>query len=83
MNYNQLEKRKQITDQTWIIGTDVSNNFHVSRVQDFRGIEFGKSIKFNNDIIGILEFEKWFKQFMINNGKTEVIIDEMFKEHGL
>ncbi|KXU42321.1 MAG: transposase [Longibaculum muris] len=74
MNYNQLEKIKQLTDQTLIIGTDVSKNFHVSRAQDFRGIEFGKSIKFNNDIIGILEFEKWFKQLMEGNGKTEVVI---------
>lgn len=74
MNYNQLDKIKQITDQTLIIGTDISKNFHVSRAQDFRGIEFGKSIKFNNNIIGILEFEKWFKQLMIDNGKTEVII---------
>ena len=31
MNYNQLEKIKQLTDQTLIIGTDVSKNFHVSR----------------------------------------------------
>ena len=27
MNYNQLEKIKQLTDQTLIIGTDVSKNF--------------------------------------------------------
>ena len=58
MNYNQLEKIKQLTDQTLIIGTDVSKNFHVSRAQDFRGIEFGK----------------WFKQLMEGNGKTEVVI---------
>lgn len=74
MNYNQLKKINQITDQTLIIGTDVSKNFHVSRAQDFRGIEFGKSIRFNNDITGILEFEKWFKQLMTDHGKTEVII---------
>ena len=29
MNYNQLEKIKQLTDQTLIIGTDVSKNFHI------------------------------------------------------
>ena len=40
----------------------------------FRGIKFGRAIKFNNDIISILEFEKWFKKLMIDNGKTEVII---------
>lgn len=74
MSYNQLEKIKQITDQTLIIGTNVSKNFHISRAHDFRGIEFSKSIKFNNDIIGILEFEKWFKQLMMDNGKTEIII---------
>lgn len=73
MNYNQLEKINQITDQTLIIGTDISKNIHVCRAQDFRGVEFGKSIKFNNDIIGILEFEKWFKQLMTDNGKAEVI----------
>lgn len=38
MKYNQLEKIKQIIDQTLIIGTDVSKNFHVFRAQDFRDI---------------------------------------------
>lgn len=74
MNYNQLEKLNQLTDKTLIVGVDVSKYFHVARAQDFRGIEFGKTIKFNNDINGILDFELWFKELMEKHQKNEIFI---------
>lgn len=74
MNYKQLNNLNQLTETTLIVGTDVSKEFHVARAQDFRGIELGKSIKFDNDIEGYRRFEEWFKKLMAEYGKTDIVI---------
>lgn len=74
MNYKQEQNLNQLTEATLIVGVDVSKEFHVARAQDFRGIEIGKSIKFNNDIEGYHELETWFKTLMTDKQKTTVII---------
>jgi transposase len=50
MNYNQNEKIAQITSQTLIIGVDIAKFKHVSRAQDYRGMEFGSPCYFDNTI---------------------------------
>ncbi|MCH4891427.1 IS110 family transposase [Acidaminobacter sp. JC074] len=74
MNYSKAEKLNQITDKTLIVGIDVSKNFHVARAQDFRGIEFGKSITFNNNHIGFTELGVWIGELMHENSKETLII---------
>jgi len=74
MNYTKTQKLNQITDQTLIVGIDVSKDFHVARAQDFRGIEYGKSITFNNDHIGIYSFKVWTKDLMTKHEKISLII---------
>ena len=74
MNYTKTQKLNQITDQTLIVGIDVSKDFHVARAQDFRGVEYGKSITFNNDHMGIYSFKSWTEDLMINHGKLNLII---------
>jgi len=74
MNYNKTEKLNQITDQTLIVGIDVSKDFHVARAQDFRSIEYGKSITFNNDHMGIYSFKAWTKDLMVKHEKSNLII---------
>lgn len=56
MNYRQNEKLSQLNEKTLVVGIDVSKKFHVTQAQDYRGIEFGKSIKFNNNRDGFKEF---------------------------
>lgn len=74
MNYKQNERLNQLTNETLIIGIDIAKEFHVARAQDIRGIEFGKSIKFNNSFSGYLEFEDWIKEIKLNENKDKVII---------
>ncbi|WP_268795607.1 hypothetical protein [Paenibacillus sp. Soil766] len=38
----------QVTPATLIIGIDIAKFNHVARAQDFRGVEFGKPIAFEN-----------------------------------
>lgn len=74
MNYKQNERLNQLTDETLIIGVDIAKEFHVARAQDIRGIEFGKSIKFNNSLSGYLEFESWINEIKVVEEKDRVII---------
>lgn len=74
MNYKQNERLNQLTDQTLVIGIDIAKEFHVARAQDIRGLEFGKSIKFNNSLSGYQEFERWMKEIRLAEGKNRVII---------
>ncbi|MFB5285444.1 IS110 family transposase, partial [Peribacillus sp. Hz7] len=48
MNYNPNQKIAQITSQTLIVGVDIAKSKHVARAQDFRGMEFGKPLYFEN-----------------------------------
>ncbi|MCL2798639.1 MAG: IS110 family transposase [Firmicutes bacterium] len=45
-------KLEQITAGTLIIGVDVAKEVHWARFIDYRGIEFGKAIRFNNIRVG-------------------------------
>ena len=74
MKYNKNEKLKQITDETLIVGIDVSKDFHVARAQDFRGIELGQSITFNNDHMGLDSFLRWSNNLMKSSDKAALIV---------
>ncbi len=74
MNYNKTEKLNQITEKILIVGIDVSKNFHVARAQDFRGIEYGKSINFNNNFIGFSDLGSWIGELMLKHSKETLII---------
>ena len=74
MNYTQLKRLNQITNDTMIVGVDVSKRSHVARAQDYRGLEFGKFIKFSNTIEGFKSFEAWFSSHMNEHNKTSLIV---------
>lgn len=74
MNYKQNERLKQLTAKTLIIGIDIAKEFHVARAQDIRGVEFGKTIKFNNSLSGYLKLENWIKDIKLAEKKNHVII---------
>lgn len=74
MNYKQNERLNQLTYETLIIGIDIAKEFHVARAQDIRGIEYGKSITFNNSLSGYLELESWIKKIKLAENKDRVII---------
>ena len=74
MNYNKTEKLNQITEKILIVGIDVSKNFHVARAQDFRGVEFGKAITFDNNYIGFSDLGSWIGTLMFENEKETLII---------
>lgn len=74
MNYTKLDRLNQISEKTLIVGIDVSKNFHVARAQDFRGVECGEAITFNNNTEGFDDIGCWIGKLMLENKKETLII---------
>jgi transposase len=74
MNSTQNQKITQITSATLIVGVDIAKFNHVARAQDFRGVEYGKSISFENSLEGFERFISWFRKIMSENGCKDVLV---------
>lgn len=73
MNYTQKSKIEQITESTLIVGVDVAKKKNVARAQDYRGIELGKRLIFENKHNGFKTLLQWTKQLQQRNDKTRII----------
>lgn len=49
MHSTQNERINQITSSTLIVGVDIAKFKHVARAQDYRGVELGRPITFENN----------------------------------
>ena len=74
MHSTQNERINQITSSTLIIGVDIAKFKHVARAQDFRGVEFGKPITFENNREGFELFMSWFQKILTEQGFQDVIV---------
>ncbi|MED1471682.1 IS110 family transposase [Bacillus salipaludis] len=74
MNYNQNKKIAQITSQTLIIGVDIAKFKHVSRAQDFRGMEFGSPFHFENTKEGFGHFLIWISELKREHAMEKVMV---------
>ena len=74
MKYTQNAKILQITESTLIIGVDVASETHYARAFDYRGIEFGRLLKFSNDRNGFAAFAEWIKKLRAERHKEHVMV---------
>ncbi len=74
MKYTQNEKILQIKETTLIVGIDVGSELHYARAFNFRGVEYGKLLIFNNSAEGFAKLEEWIGKITESKGFTEVII---------
>jgi hypothetical protein len=63
MKYTQNKKIEQVNESTLIIGADIAKQKHIARAQDFRGIEFGRALTFDNSRDGFMGSQHFFGQF--------------------
>ncbi|MGF7186970.1 transposase [Desulfitispora alkaliphila] len=73
MNYTQNQKISQVKPSTLIIGIDIAKDSHVARALDYRGIEFGKRLVFDNRMHGYQQLLDWVTKHKEENDKTNVI----------
>lgn len=74
MNYTQNWKIKQVKEETLVVGVDIAKKDHVARAQDFRGIDYDKPLKFENNLLGFEFFLHWMNKVAKENNKTEIIV---------
>ncbi len=74
MHSTQNERINQITSTTLIIGVDIAKFKHVARAQDYRGVELGKSITFENNRDGFELFISWFQKILTEQGFQDIIV---------
>ena len=58
MSTTQNEKIRQVTETTMVIGVDIASEVHWARAFDWRGLELGKVIHFENSAEG--SNNRWF-----------------------
>jgi transposase len=74
MHSTQKQRITQITSATLIVGVDIAKFKHVARAQDFRGVEFGKPIAFENNLEGFELFVNWFRKIMSDHGCEDIVV---------
>ncbi|MGX4667622.1 IS110 family transposase [Cerasibacillus sp. JNUCC 74] len=74
MHYKQNEKILQLTEQILIVGVDIAKEKHVARAQDYRGIQYGKALYFENSFEGFERLECWLKELATQKNKSDWII---------
>ncbi|WP_223829648.1 transposase [Paenibacillus arenilitoris] len=74
MNSTQNERINQITSSTLIVGVDIAKFKHVARVQDYRGVEFGRPITFENNREGFAMFVSWFRKIATEQGFQDTVV---------
>ena len=57
----------QLTEKTLIIGVDIASEIQYVRGFDYRDIEVGKTVKFNNDADGFAKFNAWINEAKARN----------------
>lgn len=74
MKYTQNERILQITEKTLIVGIDVGSEIHYARAFNFRGVEYGKLLIFNNNAEGFVKFKEWTGKIADTSGFTSVML---------
>jgi transposase len=74
MNITQNDKINQVQEGTIIIGIDIASELYYARAFDWRGIELGKVISFENRYEGFSRLQMWIQTLMIKHGKDKVML---------
>ncbi|MDQ0112538.1 hypothetical protein [Paenibacillus harenae] len=72
MHSTQNARINQITSSTLIVGVDIAKFKHEARTQDFRGVELGKPLAFENTQDGFELFVSWFRKISTESGFEDV-----------
>ncbi|MBC8060699.1 MAG: IS110 family transposase [Clostridiaceae bacterium] len=74
MNYTQNQKIMSINERTLVIGIDIAKEVQYARAFDYRGIELGKVISFENTAAGFKVFADWIKSLANQKQKNNIVV---------
>jgi len=74
MAKNVNAKIQRITEGTLVVGIDIAKHTHVARSVDWRGIELGKPLAFENTRTGLEGLEHWLEDLLRVHSKEDLLI---------
>ena len=74
MKYTQNDKIAQLTEKTLIVGVDIASEVHYAKAFDYRGIELGNTLRFNNNLEGFETLQSWVDTLGTRHNKESVIV---------
>lgn len=74
MNFTQNDKINQVKESTIIVGIDIASEVHYARAFNWRGIELGKVITFDNNQAGFRKFREWIKTLQSKHQLSDVLL---------
>ena len=74
MNFTQNEKINQVKESTIIVGIDIASEVHYARAFNWRGIELGKVISFDNNLEGFSKLQEWIGILQQQHDLSEVLL---------
>lgn len=74
MNLTQNQRINQVQEGSIVIGIDIASEIHYARAFDWRGMELGKVIRFENTKQGFEKLKEWIKQQQQTHQKDSVLL---------
>ena len=74
MKDSQTKKLMAITTGTLVVGVDIAKRVHWARFVDYRGIELGKALKFDNTIGGFKSIVGQIEKICGDNKLNDIIV---------
>ena len=72
---NAINQRiERITTEHLVVGIDIAKEKHVARAVNYRGIERGRPLSFNNNHWGFEKLQSWVQKLQRQHGYSSVII---------
>lgn len=74
MKYTQNKKIMQVTERTLVVGVDIAKHKHYARALNYRGIELGKALVFENTSSGFARLGYWMVELKKKHQLDHVIV---------
>ncbi len=74
MNFTQNQRINQVQESSIVIGIDIASEIHYARAFDWRGIELGKVIRFENSLEGFEKLKDWSNRLQREHQKDSVLL---------
>lgn len=74
MNLAQNERINQVKESSIVIGIDIASEIHYARAFDWRGIELGKVLRFENKLQGFEKLQEWIEGLEQEHQKDSVLL---------
>ena len=74
MNLAQNQRINQVKEDSIVVGIDIASEIHYARAFDWRGMELGGVIRFENSREGFQKLQKWIERLQQEHQKDNILM---------